>query len=97
MRYRSRLEIISSILHTTSNGSGATKTRIMYGVYLSYSQSKEYLGFLVERGLIEYQEGTHAYKPTEKGLRFLKAAQQAEALIGVEPEAQVDRAPFSPR
>jgi predicted transcriptional regulator len=96
MRYRSRLEIISSILNTTSGG-GATKTRIMYGVYLSYSQSKEYLGFLVERGLIEYEEGTHAYKPTEKGLRFLKAAREAEALIGVEPEAQVDRAPFSLR
>ena len=70
MKYRSRTEIVSSILDT-ANG-GATKTKIMYKAFLSYNQLKEYLSVLIENNLLEYLEGTKTFKTTEKGLNFLK-------------------------
>src|SRR5690242_10806244 len=84
MRNRSRTEIISSILRSTGNG--ATKTQLMYRAYLSYSQVHEYLRFLQERGLMSYEEGTHHYKVTKKGVQFLKAADRAESLVSAAPE-----------
>jgi len=70
MKYRSRTEIVSSILDA-ANG-GATKTKIMYKAFLSYNQLKEYLSVLIENNLLEYIEGTQTYKTTGKGLNFLK-------------------------
>ncbi len=43
MKYRSRTEIVNSILNA-ANG-GATKTKIMYNAFLSYNQLKDYLLF----------------------------------------------------
>ena len=70
MRYRSRTEIVGNILDA-ANG-GATKTKLMYKAFVSYGQLKEYLTILVENNLIEYLDGTQAYKTTEKGLMYLK-------------------------
>ena len=70
MGNRSRTEIVAMILDA-ANG-GATKTKIMYLAFLSYNQLKEYLSVLLENNLIEYLEGTHMFKTTEKGLTFLK-------------------------
>jgi predicted transcriptional regulator len=70
MKYRSRTEIVSMMLDA-ANG-GATKTKIMYSAFLSYGQLKEYLSVLIENNLIEYHDGTHEFKTTEKGLKFLK-------------------------
>jgi predicted transcriptional regulator len=71
LKYRSRTDIIGMILRTAMQG--ATKTRIMYGAYLSYSQVKEYLSFLKEKDLISYEEGTRLYRPTSKGIVLLRA------------------------
>ena len=51
--YRERHEIIAGMLRTISNSGteGASKTPIMYKSFLSYAQLKEYLLFLVEKGL----------------------------------------------
>ena len=65
MKYRSRSEIVAIILEA-ANG-GTTRTRIMYKAFLSFAQLKEYLSMLLEKGLIEYEEGTRRYKTTEKG------------------------------
>lgn len=53
--YRKRYVIIASILGiiNDSRGEGAFRTSIMYKSYLSHSKPKEYLQFLVERGLID--------------------------------------------
>ena len=69
MKYRSRTEIVSMMLDA-ANG-GATKTKIMYSAFLSYNQLKEYLSVLIENNLIEYNDGAHELKTTEKGLKFL--------------------------
>ena len=54
-----------------ANGGGATKPKLMYSAFISFNQLREYLSLLVEYGLIEYEEGKHTYRTTEKGIRFL--------------------------
>ena len=79
MKYRSRTDIVAQILETANNtdngsgSSGANKTKIMYGAYLSYAQLKEYIGVMLESGLLE-QDPTNnqLYKTTQKGWQFLK-------------------------
>ena len=70
MKYRSRTEIVATMLEA-ANG-GVTKTKIMYKAFLSYSQLREYLSVLVGNNLLEYVEGPEIYRTTEKGLNFLK-------------------------
>ena len=79
MNYRSRTEIVAMILDA-ANG-GATKTKIMYKAMLSYNQLKEYLSFLIENNLIEYRDGTHEFRTTEKGLNLLKMYNEMAELL----------------
>jgi predicted transcriptional regulator len=74
MKYRSRTDITGLILEA-ANG-GATKTKIMYKAYLSFAQLREYLSMLLEKGLLEYEEGHTIYKTTEKGMRLLQMYNQ---------------------
>ena len=84
MKYRSRSEIIGLILQCANKG--ATKTRIMYGAYLSYSQVKEYLEFLQSKELLKYEEGTSLYKLTEKGLGFMSTLEEINDVISITSE-----------
>ena len=79
MKYRNRTEIVSMILEA-ANGS-ATKTKIMYKAFLSYSQLREYLSVLIENNLLEYLEGSQTYKTTEKGLILLKMHNEIGELL----------------
>jgi predicted transcriptional regulator len=79
MKYRSRTEIVGNILEA-ANG-GATKTKIMYKAFLSYVQLKEYLSVLIENNLLEYIDGTHKFKTTEKGLNYLKMHNEIGELL----------------
>ena len=79
MKYRSRTEIVSMMLEA-ANG-GATKTKIMYSAFLSYGQLKEYLSVLIKNNLIEYRDGTHEFRTTEKGLNFLKMHNEIGELL----------------
>jgi predicted transcriptional regulator len=80
---RSRNEIISQILETANDGDdgGATKTKIMYNVCLSYDQLQEYLLLLIESDLLSYDSTTHTFKTTEKGLTFLQAYNQIDQTL----------------
>ena len=49
--------------------------------FLSYNQLKEYLSILIENNLIEYLDGAHKFKTTEKGLNFLKMHNQLTELL----------------
>ena len=53
----------------------------MYKAFLSYAQLKEYLSVLIENNLIEYLEGTHQFKTTEKGLNYLKMHNEIGELL----------------
>lgn len=60
---------------------GATKTKIMYKAYLSYTQVKEYLKFLQENNLIKYEDGTQLFRVTEKGRHFMQAYEEISDLV----------------
>jgi predicted transcriptional regulator len=79
MKYRSRTEIVEMILQAAR--AGATKTKIMYKAYLSYTQVKEYLSFLLENDLVKYEEGSQIYRITEKGLHFLQVYGEISDLV----------------
>ena len=79
MGNRSRTEIVGSILDA-ANG-GVSKTKIMYIAFLSFGQLKEYLSILIENNLIEYLDGVHKLKTTEKGLNLLKMHNQIGELL----------------
>jgi predicted transcriptional regulator len=81
MKYRSRTDIIATILGAANQG--ATKTRLMYSAYLSYAQIQDYLAFLQEKGLLTYVEGVQQYKLTEKGLHFLRVYDQISEILAI--------------
>jgi predicted transcriptional regulator len=66
-----------------STRSGATKMQIMYKAYLSYAQVVEYLEHLHQNDLLAYEEGTHLYRPTEKGLKFLNLSNDLNEMVTV--------------
>jgi predicted transcriptional regulator len=90
--YRGRYLIIAQMLSTINDSAseGANKTSIMYKSYLSYAQLKEYLSFMVEKGLVE--EIPHqfsgnekfVYKITGKGLRLLQISREIESIVGLD-------------
>jgi predicted transcriptional regulator len=80
MKYRSRTEIVCNILDA-ANGGGIIKTKIMYKAFLSYAQLNEYLSILIENNLLEYLDGTHKFKTTDKGLFFLKIHNEIGELL----------------
>jgi predicted transcriptional regulator len=79
-KYRSRFSIAATILEVAQAGN-ATKTRLMYGSYLSFAQINDYLNFLRAHELIIRNDDTHIYSLTEKGMRFLHVYDEIAQLI----------------
>lgn len=79
MKYRSRTEIISAMLRSIN--SGATKTKIMYDAYLSFTQLREYLAHLQENDLVDFDKKTNTFHVTHKGSKFLVAFDEITALV----------------
>ncbi len=88
IRNRNRIEILCEILQV-ANGGITTKMKIMYKVNLSYAQLKEHLIYLTEKGLLRYDLERHAFKTTEKGLKFLKAYDQMIYALAEKPNLSV--------
>jgi predicted transcriptional regulator len=82
LKYRSRLVIASTILEV-ARSDNATKTRLMYGSFLSFNQINEYLNFLLINALITKSEETNIYSLTEKGMHFLRVYEEIAKLIPV--------------
>ena len=74
---RSEMEIIATILDIARQG--INKTNILYKANLSYVQLKNYVGFLLEKGLLE-SIGT-MYSTTKKGRLFLITWQNTLMLL----------------
>lgn len=70
MKYRSRTDIIVSLLEAATNG--ATKTKIMYSSYLSSHPLRAYLELVIRNGLLAYDSTKQRYSTTERGLRLLE-------------------------
>jgi predicted transcriptional regulator len=66
---RDRHDIVAEILEKAS--SGKKKTELMSDVGLSYAQAKQYLGMLLEKGMLQYEEN-RLFRTTKTGLEFLE-------------------------
>jgi predicted transcriptional regulator len=83
MKNRSRLDIIAAILKVV-NTRETSKTRIMYGAYLSYLQLREYMPILTGNDLLtSSNEQESIYKIKERGIRFLEIYQQLNEMIAI--------------
>ncbi len=85
--YRDRIDIISQILEI-ANGGNATRSKITYKAFLNYNQLKKNLTALTEKDLLRYNEDTHTFKTTEKGLRFLDIYKRIGDMIKEEEEEE---------
>jgi len=70
MRNRTYHDILAKVLEAAKGTDGTTKTRIMYGAYLSSNQLKEYIAYCQGHGLISYNARKRVYKTTIKGIRL---------------------------
>jgi predicted transcriptional regulator len=82
-KYRNRFEIASAILHVVMDGD-STKTKLMYGSFLSFAQINEYLSFLLANELLKKEKGTRVYTLTEKGVSFLRIYEELSAMVGTD-------------
>jgi predicted transcriptional regulator len=81
---RSRLDVIAAILRVVS-GREASKTRIMYGAYVSYAQIREYMPTMLEIGLLKTSnEQQSLYRIKERGLRFLELYDGLNEMIPID-------------
>jgi predicted transcriptional regulator len=83
MKYRSRTEIVRSILEVASANEGTSRTRLMYKSYISFNQLKEYLRTLQENGLIDHEVGKRGYTITEKGRLLLRLQNKMEEIAPI--------------
>jgi len=70
---RDRHDIVMEILENAK--SGKKKTELMTNVGLSYAQTKQYLGILLEKRLLEIDE-KRRFKTTKKGLEFFEKCKE---------------------
>ena len=83
MAYRSREEIFASILSTAGSGAGVTRSKIMFGSYLTYAQVVEYSKILIERGLLEYDPLDRTFRTTPSGFTFIQLQNEINQLIKI--------------
>jgi predicted transcriptional regulator len=82
VKNRSKIEIIVLILQTAING--ATRTKLLCKVCLSYKQLKEYLIILNENDmLLEYHDKEQTFITTGKGQYFLQTYAELNELVTV--------------
>jgi len=78
---RSKLAIFVDIIRVIRRRGGMAKpTHILYGANLSHKRLNQYLGWMIEQGLIEMSEyhGGKLYKVTPKGDNFMKEFKKIE-------------------
>jgi predicted transcriptional regulator len=83
MAYRSREEIFASILSTAGSGAGVTRSKIMFGSYLTYAQVVEYSKILIERGLLEYDPLDRTFRTTPSGFTFIQLQNEINQMIKI--------------
>ena len=82
MKNESRIEIVALILQTAING--ATLTKLLYQVYLSYKQLKVHLTILKKNNLlVEYIGKEQTFITTSKGQRFLQLYLELNEIVTV--------------
>ena len=78
---RDSQEIIAEILECAQVSQGISKTKVMYDVQLSIAQIKEYLMYLQQCNLLNYDEVDRVYITTTQGNRFVRLYNEMVDLI----------------
>ena len=85
---RTRTDILARIIEVAKERP-VTKTRIAYDCFLSYDRLSECLNTLIEWDLVKFNEGTHTYLATKRGLRYLELCKTLGAYINAEPNNNI--------
>ena len=86
---RSKVEIIADILRST-NGTGATKTQIVYRANLNFKLATGYIQYLLKKGYLREvtENNRKVYRVTERGEAFLREfytiARELDEMFAVE-------------
>jgi predicted transcriptional regulator len=78
---RDRLEVIKDVLKVADSPNGANKTRLVYMSNLNFNRLSVFLGFLLEKELLEKDEDENIYHITSKGREFLHQLDKTEKMI----------------
>ena len=84
IKYRSRLDVMASIIESTASGR-ATRSSIYNKSFLNYERFRSTMSFLIETEFIEMSgnEDNRLYRATEKGIHFLHVYNNMRELIDV--------------
>lgn len=80
--YRSKTKVQMDMLKIVRDTPNCSKTRIMYGCYLSFQQLNKYLQLLFGLGLVDIRMKDNVYFLTNKGNEVLKLWEQIEMIMG---------------
>ncbi len=69
-RKRGSMDLLADMLECSRGG--ARQTAIMYRANLSYDVLKQYLPLLLSKNLLEERDENGMFKPSSKGLRFIR-------------------------
>ncbi|MGZ5470787.1 MAG: winged helix-turn-helix domain-containing protein [Nitrososphaeraceae archaeon] len=84
-KYRSRIEIISSILEASVEG--AKKSKVMHRSFVSNTQFKLYMNHLIEKNLLSINSESKL-TITPKGLEFLDHFHALESMLDLTIQKQ---------
>jgi predicted transcriptional regulator len=79
MKNRSRADIVAAMLKIAMDG--ALKTHIMFAADISYPILRDYLTYLTELGLLEYQAEERHYHTTRKGRQFMNMYNEMDRMV----------------
>lgn len=83
MAYRTREEIFASILDIAGSGAGITRSKLMFGSYLTYAQVVEYSKILILRGLLEHDPINRTYKTTPSGFTYIQLQNELNQMVKI--------------
>ena len=83
MAYRTREEIFASILDIAGSGAGITRSKLMFGSYLTYAQVVEYSRILIQRGLLEYDPINRTYRTNPSGFTYIQLQNELNQMVRI--------------
>jgi predicted transcriptional regulator len=82
--YRSRIDILASILKTVEReNSEVGLTRLMYNSFISFKQVKEYLEILKGNNLLNHDPTSKKYSITANGVKFLELYEKLDSMFHI--------------
>jgi predicted transcriptional regulator len=81
MEYRSRVEILTSILASYSEDDGVPISKVMHLSTLSYKHANERRTILIDTKPVERDKRTDSYTTNKRGLKFLNSINKVTYLL----------------